>query len=136
MGNFKDKLARFMSGRYGQDQLYYVMLVICFVLMIVNLIIKSAIIGALLWAVLFWMIFRSFSRNIYKRQMENERFMKIWNPVKAKGLFTIRRFKEIKTHRYRKCRHCKAMLRLPVKKGKHTVKCPRCNSEFDVRVLL
>ena len=67
--------------------------------------------------------------------MENEKFMKIFKPVKVKGAFELRRIKEIKTHRFRKCPHCKKMLRLKRVRGKHTVKCPSCNKEFEVRIL-
>ena len=134
MGNFKEKLTRFMGGRYGTDQLYYALIVVCLVLMIANTFIHSAIIGTLVWAILILSIFRSFSRNVSKRRIENEGFMKLWNPVKAKCSMTIRRLKEVKTHRFRKCPHCKAELRLPRRTGKHTVKCPCCHNEFELHI--
>ena len=136
MGNIKNKFKNFMSGRYGADQLYNVSIVICFILIVVNMFVRSSIIGTLLWVVLILTVFRSFSRNIYKRQRENEKFMKIWKPFKTKGSLTMRRFKEIKTHRFRKCKYCKKVLRLPRKPGKHTVTCPSCHKEFEVRILL
>lgn len=86
MGNFKDKLERFMSGRYGVDQLYYALLVTSFVLAVANSFIRSSaiatLIGTLMWAILIWMIFRTLSRNVYQRRLENEKFTKIWNRVK------------------------------------------------------
>lgn len=136
MRNFKDKLAHFMYGRNGADQLYYAAIVIYLVLIAVNSFVKSNVIYILMWAVLIWMTFRTFSRNIYKRRRENEKFLEIWNPVKEKGSLTIRRIREIKTHRYRKCPNCKKELRLPLKRGKHTVKCPCCHNEFEVHILL
>jgi hypothetical protein len=33
------------------------------------------------------------------------------------------------------CPHCKANLRLPRKKGKHSVVCPRCKERFEVKNL-
>ena len=33
---------------------------------------------------------------------------------------------------YKKCPKCKQKIRLPLKKGKHTVKCPNCGNSFDV----
>ncbi len=133
--NFKDRLVHFMSGRYGIDQLYYALLVAYFVLFIVNLFVRSPIISILMWVIITIAAIRVFSRNMYKRRMENEKFMKLWNGVKAKFSLTIRRIKEIKTHRFRKCPHCKAMLRLSRKKGKHTVHCPRCHKDFEQRTL-
>lgn len=135
MGNFKEKLARFMNGRYGVDQLYYAFIVVCFVFIVVNVFTHSAIIGILIWALMMCAVIRSFSRNVYKRRAENEKFLKIWNPVKAKCSLAIRRIKEIKTHRFRKCPYCKAVLRLPRRKGKHTVNCPGCHKEFELRIL-
>ena len=70
------------------------------------------------------------SRNIPKRRAENARFV---------GFFKLRRnkWKDRKTHVYRKCPTCHAILRLPkIKgkekgKGKHTVCCPRCANKFE-----
>jgi len=135
MGNLKNKLAHFMYGRYGTDQLYIALIVVYFVLVVANTFIRSTIIDGLMYAMLIWIIFRTLSRNTYKRSMENEKFMKIWKPVKAKGTLELRRIKEIKTHRFRKCPQCKKILRLKRVRGKHTVKCPSCNKEFEVRIL-
>ena len=135
MGKFKNKLTQFMYGRYGTDQLYNALIVACFVLIVANAFISSAIISIFMSAVLIWIMFRTLSRNIYKRRMENAKFMKIWNLVKSKVSLSIRRIKEIKTHRFRKCPHCKKVLRLPRRTGKHTVKCPCCNKEFELRIL-
>lgn len=136
MSDLKSKLTRFMIGRYGTDQLHYALFVICFVMLIANSFIHSNIISFLTAAVLVWMIFRSLSRNISKRRQENDKFMKLWHPVEAKASLTLRRMKEIKTHRYRQCPHCKKVLRLPRRKGKHTVKCPCCQHEFELRIRL
>ncbi|HEY8891286.1 MAG TPA: hypothetical protein VIM70_13640 [Clostridium sp.] len=136
MRNIKNKLEHFMYGRYGTDQLYTALIVAYFILIVVNFFISSKIISFLMSVILIWIIFRTLSRNIDKRRLENEKFRKIWNPVKSKGSLTIRRVKEIKTHRFRKCPHCKKVLRLPRMSGKHTVKCPCCNKEFELRILM
>ena len=139
MGNFKDKLARFMYGRYGTDQLYNALNVLCLVLIVFNFFIHSTILTTIislsLFAVLTFMIFRTLSKNIYKRRSENEKFLKLWRPFKAKSSFTIRRVKEIKTHRFRRCPHCKKVLRLPRRTGKHTVNCPCCHKDFELNIL-
>jgi hypothetical protein len=136
MANFRDKLVRLMSGRYGVDQLYYGLMVAYLVLLVAHALIRSTLVDILMWAVLMWMIFRSLSRNVCQRRIENERFLKIWNRIKAKNALTIRRVKEFKTRRFRKCPHCKTVLRLPRKTGKHTVECPCCHYEFKVRIII
>ncbi|MGV8979681.1 hypothetical protein [Clostridium sp.] len=135
MGNFKNKLTQFMYGRYGTDQLYNALIVAYFVLIVANTFIRSNIISIFMWPLLILIIFRTLSRNIYKRRMENEKFIKIWKPVRSKGTLELRKIKEIKTHRFRKCPHCKKVLRLRRMSGKHTVKCPCCNKEFELRIL-
>lgn len=136
MENFKNKLARFMYGRYGSDQLNNALLVTYIAFLILNVFVKSYFIYILITALLFWSCFRIFSRNIYQRRMENEKFLKVWNSIKAESALTIRRIKEIKTHRYRKCPNCKKVLRLPRKTGNHTVECPCCHKEFQVHIAI
>lgn len=96
--------------------------------------IASVIISSIGALVVVYLLFRMFSKNIYKRQAENQKFIRIWS--KVKGFFTInfRRIKEIGTNRYRRCPSCRAQLRLPKKKGKHAVVCPACKKRFEVKI--
>ena len=135
MGGLRDKIVRFMYGRYGIDQLHLALLAVYFVLFIISIFVNFIVIGILMWADLIWMTFRMLSRNIAKRKGENEKFLKLWNPLKAKGQLAIRRVKERKAYRFRRCPYCKTVLRLPKRRGKHTVSCPRCHREFKVRIL-
>ena len=135
MGKFSNGLARFFYGRYGNDTLnkfLMVLYLICVVTVsILSLFIQSALFTLIAWSVTMgifvWSFYRTMSRNILKRRRENERFC---------GFFKLRRnkFRDRKTHVYRKCPKCKAVLRLPKKVGKHTVKCPKCLDFFNVRV--
>lgn len=136
MEKIREKIARFMYGRYGVDQLYYAMLILCFVQMLFNSFINLPTINIVVWAILILAIYRTLSRNIHKRQLENHRFLSLWNSVKSKFSLTFVRIKEIKTNRYRKCPHCTAMLRLPIRKGRHTVNCPRCHLDFKVHIVI
>lgn len=134
MGKFKSKLYRFMYGRYGTDTLSKVMLIICFCWMIaaniISLFVDSVWFSVAYYiittAMIAWMFFRMFSRNITARRRENERFC---------GFFKLRRnkFRDRKTHVYRKCHACGAVLRLPKAKGSHFVVCPRCKNRFEVK---
>ncbi|MBO5270165.1 MAG: hypothetical protein J6B77_05225, partial [Clostridia bacterium] len=79
-----------------------------------------------LFVLSYWM-FRVFSKNVVKRRREVERFY---------GFFRNKRnrFRDRKTHVYKKCPHCKAMLRLPKRKGQHTVCCPACRERFSLKI--
>lgn len=134
MGNLKNRLARFMQGRYGADQLYMVSIVAYLILMIINLFLASRVLSSLMWVIIIWAIFRAFSRNIHKRRSENQKFLIVWHPIKSKTSLMVRRMKEIRTHRYRRCPNCKTVLRLPLKKGEHTVKCPRCKKKCKIHI--
>ena len=150
MGKFKEKLYRFFYGRYGTDQLYKFCLILLMLLLVASLVLQftlpeglaSAIvslsISVLTYALMFWMIFRSMSRNIYKRRRENERYLKISGAAKRFFIGNTSRKtrsanRDDQYYIFRDCTRCKATLRLPRKKGKHSVKCPRCSHSFYVR---
>ena len=70
MGNFRDKLIRFMYGRYGVDQLYFASMIVCFILLVINSFFRSPIIGVIVWAILAWMILglclKIFTKGVWK----------------------------------------------------------------------
>ena len=136
MGKFKNKLARFFYGRYGNDTLNTVLLWVYLGFVIIATVLSMTVFKEAAWFDLVRFLVTSFlriiifyrmmSRNIAKRSRENERF---------RGFFKLRknRFGDRKTHVYRKCKSCGAVLRLPKAKGKHKVVCPRCKKRFKVR---
>ena len=134
MNNFKQKLIQFMIGRYGMDEMYIGLVAVWFFLTVINSFVQSTLLSLLGTAVLIFGLYRFMSRNHAKRRRENEWFLRIWRPVKNWLTFQRDRFRDRKTARYRKCRHCKTIIKLPNKKGKHTVRCPKCGERFDVRI--
>ena len=134
MGNFSNKLARFFWGRYGNDTLNKVLMAIYLICVItvsiLSLFIQSVAFTAIGWAItlgiFIWSFYRTMSRNIPARRKENEHFC---------GFFKLRRnkFRDRKTHVYRKCPSCKIVLRLPKAKGKHFVNCPKCKNRFQTK---
>ena len=135
--SFRERFARFMIGRHGIDRLYHFLLAICFILIAINLFVPtpySYIISFVESGLFAYTIFRVFSKNIYKRQQENERFIKFID--KPKKFFNLQKCKrrDKKTHVYKKCPSCKNNLRLPRQKGEHTVVCPCCKNRFDVKI--
>ncbi len=123
-----------MLGRYGMDEMYFGLFGVWFVLTIINGFTKSLLLSILSAAALVWALYRFLSRDHAKRRVENEIFRKLWRPVKNWLMFQRDRFRDRKTARYRKCKHCKAIVKLPNQKGKHTVRCPKCGERFDVRI--
>ena len=54
----KERLARFMQGRYGMDALNQALTVVLFVVLLLNVFLKSSIINLLLLLLLFYLYFR------------------------------------------------------------------------------
>ncbi len=132
--SFRERLARFMAGRYGIDRLYHFLLAICLCIIVINFFAHSFILSLIESALFAFTIYRVLSRNIYKRQRENEKFLKLIDkPQKYFNLLKCKQ-RDRKTHVYKKCPSCKNNLRLPKEKGKHTVVCPCCKHRFDVKI--
>ena len=123
-----------MAGRNGNDSLGNALIVLYLALFILNIFIGSPIISILILVIMGYEIFRMLSRNIYARQKENRAWLKVWGKIKGFFKMIRNRFRDRKTHVYRKCPACKNNLRLPRQKGEHTVVCPCCKHRFDVRI--
>ena len=132
--SLRERFAEFMVGRYGIDRLYYFLLAICFILIVINLFANSYIISVIESGLFFFALYRVLSRNVYKRQQENEKFIKFIE--KPKQYINLQKCKsrDKETHIYKKCPSCKNNLRLPRQKGEHTVVCPCCKHRFDIKI--
>lgn len=122
-----------MYGRSGPDSLYKASLVLYIVLMVINIFARSVIISVLMWALFIWAMYRCFSKNIYKRQQENIRYLQLSDKVKKRFSMTKTMLTD-KEHYYKKCPHCKTVLRLPRRKGKHMTVCPKCSGKIQVKI--
>lgn len=133
MKKIQSFLYKFMYGRYGIDELYKFSVLIYFILIIINLFLRNNILSMIEVILAVLIIYRSFSKNIKQRRKENNKYMFIKNRITSKFSIMKKRFLERNTNIYRKCPKCKETLRLPLKKGTHTVKCPKCANRFDVK---
>lgn len=130
----RNSLMRFMAGRYGTDKLNSVLFGAYIVLWIVQMFIRRGIVGWLLstlgTVIAVVLVWRTLSRNIPRRQAENERFLRLWTPLAAWFRRQGVRLRDIRRWRYRTCPYCAARLRLPIRRGRRTVTCSRCQSQF------
>lgn len=129
-----DRFNRFMYGRYGADSLYYTLLIVFLLLGFINTFLRSYILLVAADVLFIWALFRYFSKNIYQRREENRRFLDIIAKIKRFFKLNRDRIRDFKVCRYRKCRYCKSILRLPVRRGSHSVRCPRCQKSFKVHI--
>ena len=113
---------RFMEGRYGTDRLNKTILtaglVLCIVSMFFRIPAVNLVLTFLSYVLMFWAIFRTLSRNTYKRYQENRKYLQIFDRLKDRE------------HRYFDCPKCRQLVRVPRGKGKIAITCPRCREKF------
>ena len=129
---FGDRYIKFMKDRYGIDELYKFLLLICFVLLVINTFISNNVIRLFEVLLIVIIFYRYMSKNIKLRKKENDKYLEIKNKIIKLFDYNKKKYKDRNTHMYKKCPKCKQKIRLPLKKGKHTVKCPNCGNKFDV----
>ena len=133
--SFMERLARFFYGRNGMDRLNVGLIVLYLLLGVLTIFFRrNPVLQLLMLLLLALIIFRALSRNLAVRQRENARFSVWWERFAPFWKRQARRLREIKTHRYRKCPHCRVILRLPRKRGTRTVRCPKCGELFKVHI--
>ncbi len=134
MGKFQNKVQRFFYGRNGVDKLNRFIFLLYFISFIVYLFVKHytvLIVSSILLIIYFY---RMLSKKLYKRQKENEIYLKITSSIKRPFLRFFHRIRDRKTHVYKKCPNCKKILKLRKVKGSHTVKCPVCSNHFNIKI--
>ena len=115
-------LRQFMAGRYGTDKLNMALLCVGRVASLISVFIRLPLLNLVLTVVsygfLITVIFRSLSRNTYKRYQENRKY-----------LMFVQRLKD-REHRYFDCPRCRQQVRVPRGKGKISITCPKCREKF------
>lgn len=130
---FRQRLAGFLAGRNGPDTIYNVCIWSSLVLAVLGMFWDSLLCSLLYLGLFGYAIFRFFSRNVAKRRAENQAFRNFFGRFRRNSQMRKKQ-KADKEHVYKVCPLCKAQLRLPYKKGEHTVCCPRCKGEFSVKI--
>lgn len=128
-------LKKWMEGRYFRsDTLSTTLVVVAMLLGITSILTHFPLLNILADILLIYFIFRSFSKRIDRRIMENTVFVRFFSQLFRKIGKPFQdlccRFRDRKTHIYLKCPGCKQNLRLPRGKGKLKVTCPKCKTEF------
>lgn len=125
----REKLQRFMWGRYGNDNLNQFLLAIAFACLIISFF-GGGIFYILATVVMVFAYYRMFSRNISKRSAENQQFLK--QKMKVRGFF-IKKKRELaqsKDYHIYRCPNCKQKIRVPRGRGRIAISCKKCGNEF------
>ncbi|MDD5936971.1 MAG: hypothetical protein PUC65_15645 [Clostridiales bacterium] len=127
---WRERMAQFMIGRYGVDQLNRALLYTSIGFMFVSIFVFHRVFYVLGFFLLLVCNLRLLSRNFQARTKENLIFTNQINKLKY-FWSKIKYHKETsKTHHIYACPQCKQKIRVPKGKGKIMIRCPKCGNEF------
>lgn len=126
----KERMQRFMAGRYGNDQLNQFIFIVAIISMVLEIITRQSLFYTLTLVLLILAYVRVFSRNINKRYEENMKFLQkkdaILNKFRRQKYYAAQR----RSFHIYTCPQCKQKIRIPKGKGKISITCPKCRTSF------
>lgn len=125
----RERMARFMQGRYGNDRLGQVMLGLALVCVILSLF-RIPFISTVGLVVLLLTYYRMFSRQIARRAAENQKYLRLEWKLRAKLQKQKQSLAQRRTHRIYKCPNCRQKIRVPRNRGRIAISCRKCGTEF------
>ena len=129
----REKLARFMAGRNGVDQLGRAVMVGTLVLLLLSMFTSGRLSSVLFILVLLgivYMYFRMFSRNVAKRRAENAKYMRRTYSIRMWFRSLGERWRQRREYKFFRCPSCGTLLRVPRGKGKIKIVCRKCGNSF------
>lgn len=126
----RERIARFMVGRYGNDQLNRTMLVSSILLLLLSRFTLTYVFYILSLVLLILCYLRMFSKDYQARYKENLVYTSQINKIKYQFSKIKYRQQTGKTHHIYSCPQCKQKIRVPKGKGKIMIRCPKCGTEF------
>ena len=140
MNRFRYKLYEFMQGRRGMDQLNHFLIRAALIMLLVALLCRRITILYILTYygglfILLYGYFRMLSRNSYKREMENNKFL-AWRYKRNQKRGYQQQYQNVDFERfvYFQCPSCGQKMRAPRKKGKIRIQCHSCGTSFEKKV--
>ena len=126
----REKLRRFMIGRYGTDGLNQFLSIASLVLLLIAIVSRVSLFTWLGLVLLVLCYYRSLSRNISKRTEENYRYYTLKDRVDNKFKGWKEQWANRKVYHYYRCPQCRQKLRVPRGRGRIQISCPRCGTQF------
>lgn len=131
---FRERIARFMIGRYGMDPLGRFLMIAALVLLVLSMFF-AGVVNAALWvlgaAALVFCYVRALSRKYDKRRAENDRYLRVKRSVTRWFDSVKTRWSQRKDYRFFRCPSCHALLRVPKGKGRIQLTCRKCGNRFE-----
>lgn len=128
--NWKNKMMQFMQGRYGADQMGQMLSAVSMVFLIISLFSRNQAWFLLAVIGIVYNYFRMFSKNISKRDAENQKYLKMTAGIRRKLASWKSQLAQHKIYHIYRCPGCKQKIRVPRGRGKIEIRCPKCNTRF------
>lgn len=119
-----------MYGRYGMDSLGKFTIGAGLVTIFLSTFLRWRFLPLLSWILIITAYYRMFSRNIYKRSAENQKYLQKTAKIRSFLASQKNIWSQRKTHHIYTCPSCKQKIRIPRGKGKIEIRCPKCGSTF------
>ena len=132
MGALTERIKQFMGCRAGLDGYALFLLLLFFIFRGVARLLALPGLSIVAYVILAFVLFRIFSRNVAKRNVENARFLSLFQGF-VQWLRLRRTVMGDKEHRYFNCPNCNQPLRVPRGKGKIQVTCRMCGAQFEAK---
>ncbi|MBR3158696.1 MAG: zinc ribbon domain-containing protein [Atopobiaceae bacterium] len=130
---FKDKLAAWMEGRNGSDELGVSILMVALLLLIINLFVRSFVLSIFALLLIGYCCWRLSSRDVEARETENVVFLDFVAPIMPWFRNPGSAAKELREYKHLTCPECGQRVRVPRKKGKLRITCPSCHAKFEAK---
>lgn len=128
--NMREKMQRFMTGRYGTDELSRVYIIAALVLFVISIFSRWNIFYWIGLALMIYTYWRMLSKNVSKRYEENQKFLNFRYQAAVKKNTMKKQWSQRNIYRFYKCPGCSQTVRVPKGKGKICITCPKCRTEF------
>ena len=123
-----------MAGRNGNDQLNRLLMLADVIALLLASLLSRTALGSVLYVLALILLvltyYRMFSRDVYRRRSENERYLREKQKLLSRLRVLRERWRQRKDYRFFTCPSCKAVMRVPRGKGRIRVVCQKCGSTF------
>ncbi len=127
--NMRYKMQQWSYGRYGSDELSRALSILSLALLFLSFIPYCGFLVFLALATLIYSTFRTCSRNVGKRKLENEKYLRLTQPMRDRREQRRQIRNEKRYYVFFKCPKCRNLNRVPRGKGKIRVTCPKCGEK-------
>ncbi|MCD8039199.1 MAG: hypothetical protein LUE96_08965 [Lachnospiraceae bacterium] len=133
----RDRIYNFMRSRYGVDQLSSFLTWGGVIFILIDMFARTGIFYLLGIIMLIYGYIRVLSKKYERRAAQNRWFLE--RTAGIRGFFKsfsnrMRKRREVgKDYKVFTCSRCRQMIRVPKKKGKIEIRCPKCGNTFIKR---